>query len=419
MKNILIFLFALISFSSNGQYTAQSSAHAMARFPSPVAIGTILSKDFTSGCNLTGFTQTGSTATWTCTGGYMRIANSPAGFGEYQTYTGYQSSGQGSCFEHDSVFVEFYATVVNASSYGLGLGWRSLSTNNPITFQAYLDLETSAARGKITFYENNSSVGVSGSALTFVQGEKLRIVLRRDSANSLTFIARNLTTGTSSCTYQRTLAPYIFYGKQASRFFIWAVGGTQDVSLVGWGATERKNIRVAWVGNSITQFYNLTKLSDRFIERAMAGSRFDYGVYAQQSCRTREFLLNVDEIIATRPQYVILNGLLRNDTTTSVSFATRTANYLSIVNQLKAKNINVIHTTITPDNGKDFNLAEVDQAWLYSTFPNDIIVDVYTGMKGAGTGINAAYSDDGAHLIQAGAIQYYTILNAAIPWLFR
>ncbi len=423
MKKFIFFLLLLSSFCQ-AQVNISATNHAYTRFPDTVNIGNIYLRDFTSSCALTDFTfnTTGSTAV--CTGGFLRVTDADlGGFDNNLTYTSY-NGGQGSTLENDSAYIEFY---LRATGIGINMGFRSLANYSPVDWDVLWLMSGGADNFKMWIYQSRS-LAVKSTANTISVGDKCRLVIKRPSPDAVLFITHNLTANTRvTHTMATTMAGS---GQLANRqvyrpVFGWS-GGTFDVSKIGWASTNNKNNRVIFVGNSLVQGYKATSgYTNRWASLIMSGSSKSYELLSGQGHEVGDYLLYYKEIIALRPQYVILSSLGLNDESHAINIDSTKARYVRLVNKLLAANINIIHGYGSPLNSVDVSFANTSSFnyWLqnYAPFSSHSKVDIYTPLKAAaGTGLHGTYdSGDGIHENNAGHTLIKNTYNAAFPWLFN
>lgn len=146
-----------------------------------------------------------------------------------------------------------------------------------------------------------------------------------------------------------------------------------------------------FVGDSITHGLSASVLTNRWANRVMLGSVSSWNVNAGGGDYTANTLAKINELILVNPRYAVLQ-LGGNDLRFGISAAVRQANYTSIVNQLVAAGIEVIHLLATPDNTTDMTPWN---NWLAANFTT---IDCFTDLSDGGTGLNAAYNaGDGTH----------------------
>jgi len=95
------------------------------------------------------------------------------------------------------------------------------------------------------------------------------------------------------------------------------------------------------------------------------------------------------------------------------SLATTQTRYSTLVSHLRSLGATVVHQTPVADSGIDLSgLA----SWIVSNYGSvDVVSDIFTLTKDAGTGLNATYdSGDGTHMNATGQAAQYAQLKTDI-----
>lgn len=229
-------------------------------------------------------------------------------------------------------------SVVNSTSYGFGIGFRSVTVLNPSNVIAKFNTITGS--GTIDMYMGaNSNVGTS-SPLTFSANDLIRLSLERDGE---IFIARavNITTGgTEVNLFFRATANGILM-PNSGRPSIFSFGGTFNVSSFKYELREPKNSQLVLIGDSKMQGYYVSRFDNRLgtlLQKRILSTTISSG----SSETTLEVLDRIQEIVDIAPKQVIL-GIGSNDVRTSVSSAVYLARYDAIVAALVSAGTEVIH----------------------------------------------------------------------------
>ena len=395
-------------------YNRTSSISGGSSWPDVAALGTLISKDWTAGADLTGWTFTPqAAATCTVTGGYLRYTSDGNGGFTTANRLVYNTYGR-TALNNFVLSIDFLAPAnpsVTSSAIGIGvypdqpLG-PGTSTHGMVFFQA-------GYYGKVNVYANNTSrAGASATGIpTSVAGDLLRLTLTRVGA-AYTCLCQNITRSTSdTVTWTETYANTSAINNSSSRPFIQFGLGTFDIKSFSFSSTDSKNIDLAFIGDSITEGYCASSFANRWVTQAMLGNPKTYTALGVQSTYTELVLETISEILNVHAQkYVLMFG--GNDVVLGVADATMKANYSSIVSQLKAGGSSVIHCYATPRDSYDMRALNT---WISATFPTDTIIDTFTPLVTGSYGLNNTYDiGDGTHPNIAG---HALIGSTVLPYL--
>jgi lysophospholipase L1-like esterase len=181
---------------------------------------------------------------------------------------------------------------------------------------------------------------------------------------------QNITQNTYN-TYTLTDTFSNFNEPNSSVYKIAALGGTFDIQNIRLVSRSTISPKVVVVGDSKSASGKPPgDIGLRW--PSLINSIGPVDVFAGASDRTVEVLQDLPNILSLHPQYVIIN-IGRNDISSGVSTATWEANYASIISQLKAAGITVIHLLPIPEPGTDQTTLT---NYINSTYPNDVRIDV-------------------------------------------
>lgn len=362
------------------------------------------------------FNRVGLGSNWTTTGGTFNCDGSgdvlvSGGAGTYVNYTRY--SAWATCLEEHSITTTFQVTSVpGATTYGIGFGVRGINSNDSRSYVVSLDCSTSVNRGKLNILASSNAgattfnLGTYSSAVTITNGHEYSLTITR-SYNVITATVTNLTdatTATATRTFSYTYASPVYVANATGNVCIWALGGTQKVHSISYDSTALKNVDTMIVGDSITYGIFSGGLSARWATEVFSSSTKSKNISGGASDKTAEFLAKINELILINPRKAVLM-IGGNDVFFGVAAATRNANYLSAVNQLKAAGITVVHCYASPRDATDMS------AWnshILSTYGGtDTVIQTtfsnLTTTPGTTTDLAAAYdSGDGTHPNAAG-----------------
>jgi len=267
---------------------------------------------------------------------------------------------------------------------------------------------------------NLRDVSTAGSRLTIVNGDSIRFVVTYSNTQFLGQATQNGSNSTSisaGFVFPLGSAP----AANTGRWTINILGGSQaindwtiesdpsgpaplykDVLFVGDDSTYG-----AWQDTGIAT-------GNRWAAQLITGAATKTGaINAGYGDCTSEVIIKLPQILALKPQYVVINigGV---DIAEGVSSGTWQANLVTIRDTLKAEGINIIWLYVMPRN--DFDVTSVN-TYISATF-TDTIIDTFTPLKDGGTGLNATYDiGDGIHINPAGADLIFTTITGIAPFL--
>lgn len=343
--------------------------------------------------NLNDFTVDSANVTAAVSNGEITLSGSGGNLNGYLALNASEASDEDVDFE-----VTFQLTSApGTSSAGISIGKLSMNTrtDDQPDLAGWLDLYTSGAPVLKYLQGYGTSITQIGSQAlgTIAQGDVIRLIYSQ-RGDLVTTICDDFTQGTS-VTNQIYTAPHPsgIAAPNMSKLAIWVEGGQYTLLEVRAVSRQPLNPNVAFIGDSKTFGYGLTG-GQSLRYASLLDSLGPVAVYAGQGDMTAQVLAGLPYVIATHPKYALLSGIYYNDLAESVSTATIEANYSSIVSQLKAAGIKVVHQISTPDNA-GVNLSTLN-AWVTSTFASDPIIDPTSGWD------SGFYSADNVHPNAAG-----------------
>jgi hypothetical protein len=303
--------------------------------------------------------------------------------------------------------------LINFSNYRVvyrlksryGSGWDVMPSTykqaDSTSTQYRLITNNGGTKGRVTKYtgEDLGTLvnGVQGKLPTGSSTDVIRVVFEvKDQKRIITFT--NETTAGTASYYESADNPSVSacnHGLVIGNFPDYC-----DLLSIQIYSDEMQSPKFCFVGDSITYYEYFASLSRYGIK---------YSKFAGTGNRTQEILDSIEDIIANSPENVVL-FIGTNDVAGSVLTATIQANYLSIVTQLKAAGINVIHVTPLPRGG----LAGITthRTYILDTYPTDIIIDAYPSFEDyANPGyILSTYSDDTVHPNSVGKLMFSSLM---------
>lgn len=382
-----------------------------------IELGTIFTDQFARASLGTNYTADGVVA-WTTDGAKLITSSGTGVFTDRL-----RRSFNPTCLERHSITVDFKQTsAIGATSYGIAIGVFSSNNNDRRSYAIQVQTSSGANLGK-SYLRISTGAGApaytiektSTGSVVVNQNDSLRVVVTR-TQNAVAWTVYNLTLGTSyseSHTFSLAYAAGAKVPHGGGQFVLHALGGV--LHITDWNVTslDKKNVKPLFIGDSITYGLFSSTIADRWADEVMAGSVNSYTVSGGPSDKTAEVLERINELILINPRYAVLM-IGGNDVQFGIAAGTRNANYLSIVNQLKAAGITVVHCYATPRDAYDMTAWN---AHILATYGGtDVVIDTFTPLADSGlTTLAAAYdSTDGVHPNAAGhALVASTILTAS------
>jgi lysophospholipase L1-like esterase len=342
-------------------------------------------------------------------GSNLVLSGGAANYDKYVRYDAWAT-----CLEDWVLTINFQATTQTAAAEGLFVGVKTSSAFGNKSVIALFGHGKGGAKGKSFLLSGSAApdtfaIDSTSRAQSVSAGDEIRITLTR-SGLTLTCLTENLTQATStSINHTFTLA------YNAGRFmhntafpYIGTIGGTQTIRDWNFSTTQKKNIKTLVLADSLGHGVSASNLYNRWANELLDGSSNEWAVNSGGGDYTGNVLNKIDELVLLNPQYVIMQ-LGGNDVRFGIPQVIAESNYTSIVNQLEAAGITVIHCLAGADSNDDMTSWNT---WLSSNYTT---IDCFTPLKDGGTGLNAAYdAGDGTHWNDAGHdVNAATILAAA------
>jgi lysophospholipase L1-like esterase len=346
-------------------------------------LGTIIDNDFTVG----NWTKVGP-ATFTNSGSTIAVSGGTGVFTNYYVYNYY------SCLEKAKWSVTFTVNSTGASDFGIGIGLKSRSTNDPNRNVVAHFVTTGASKGKVNFYTATSSLGkTSTGSVNVNNGNSITVNCELD----LNFFKVTVLNNSTLETYTESLQFNGFSYPQTLPFFpntwspaLFAFGGSQTVTSFNLSSEEMTRAEYLVIGDSKSKGYFSLAFNNRF------GYLLDNRVNSGASDKTGEVVLRLPEIVALNPKRVIL-FIGCNDVRFSVPAGTWQANFNTINSTLAAAGITVYNCLPIPEDS--INLTTLKN-WIDANLSNKI--DLWTPFLDGVSGLATAYDvGDGVHPNQA------------------
>lgn len=326
------------------------------------------------------------------------------GTGTYQKTLDLSSYGY-TCLENWSITAQFKVGTKDGTSYGFGVGTRSYNqSGNKYDSGGQFLMYTGTGSGSCYSLAGQSGSVIatqSASPLTFSVNDIIEMVVTR-AGFTLTCTCRNVTTSSStiSATSNYSLASSAQpIAPNTGRFCVFSIGGTFTLLSYVVSSTEQRSQKILHIGDSKAVGYCAGSKAARFAD-IVAGSLGSTIVHAGAGDASAEMLLKLPETLSLYPQIVVLNGL-SNDVRYAVASGTYTANYASIVSQLVARGIRVVHTTGLKEGIDQSPL----QTYINSNYSAANIIDT------VGTTLNL--NVDGIHPSATGHTTYAGLITSS------
>jgi len=376
--------------------------------PAPVEIGEIFSDDFERGSLGANYTEVGS-PTVLMDGSNLVLSGGAANYDKYVRYDAWAT-----CLEDWVLTINFQATTQTSAAEGLFVGVKTASAYGNRSVIALFAHGSGASKGKTTLLSGSSApntfaVDAQRSGLAILAGDEIRMTVTRNGL-TLTCLTENITQGVSKTvnhTFDLNYSSPRYMPNTGFPYF-GTIGGTQTIRDWSFSTTQKKNIKTVVVADSLGHGVSASNLDNRWANELLDGSSNEWAVNSGGGDYTGSVLNKIDELILLNPEYVIMQ-LGGNDVRFGIPQVIAESNYTSIVNQLEATGITVIHCLAGADSND--NMTNWNN-WLSLNYTT---IDCFTPLKDGGTGLNAAYdAGDGTHWNDAGHdVNAATILAAA------
>lgn len=382
---------------TDGEITSLSNYLAN-RYALPSPIGSIYSKSTFP--DLSDWTNNGSTVS--VVSNTLSFSGGAGTFTQTLDLTNYSTK-----LERWSITARFTVGTKNGSSFGFGVGIRSQNSYGLVDVSSRFLMYTGVGSGTLILNGDTSHValGAPSSALTFSAGDDIELTLSLNDGVLVT-AARNMTTDpTTSVTTNFTYGSGSPFMPNTGRFCIYSIGGSFTCTAYSITSNEYYKPDLLFLGDSKTQRYNASTYTNSFVSlyRTNTPSKTKGVVnYGGGYNRTQDYLNSLPEIInIIKPTRVCICGA-SNDVRSGVPDATMKANYASIVTQLIAAGIDVVHTTGLYETA----ISQTSlQAYIIANYPSGKIIDSVNTV--------IALSGDNIHPTDAGHSTFYNLLSSS------
>ena len=284
--------------------------------------------------------------------------------------------------------------VLNASSYGVGVGLRNLQKYGG-TNRAYNAI-LSGAQGwfgqfVIEQLRDDGLQGrvTNGPAMTLAVGDVVDCSLTRTGWDMIATASNRANGQVSSCAFTYSI-PLQHEEPTISGINIYAEGGTVALDDISFTLNRRKPARFIVIGDSISDGFYLASYTNEY--RSVLQQYYSQAVCNDSSSYnvTSNALGVLPEILAHQPGTAILM-IGGNDVFLNVPTATWKAQYSNLVTQLQAHGVLVKHCLPTPRNQTDLRVLK---NWISTNYAGTNLIDTWTPLLTGVSGLKAIYNTD-------------------------
>lgn len=308
------------------------------------------------------------------------------------------------CLDKWQIAILCHATSLTGGSFGLGVGKRSTNSyGSPMTL-ARVNFATGGGQLITNGGSTPTQISSTTRKLTISANDLILIVCKRDGYQLIT-TARNVTTNSTTVdtTYTYSTQPNAQpYFDNTGTFSIFSLGGTMIVDSLCVSSDVVKNARLAIIGDSKVQGFDVTAqgyrwsdlLGKRIRSTINLGGGFD---------RTIDVSARVPEIIRLAPQQIIMS-IGSNDVRSGVDSTTYCTRYDSIVTALTNAGIDVYHAVLYETSISMLPL------WhhIQQVYAANHIIDTYDALQ-----VPNVLDVDGVHPLNYGdSIAYNTTIQS-------
>lgn len=365
MKKIALLFVFLVAIGSWGQTPQYLTRAGGMRFPQ---VGLLLNQTTWSG--LSGYSTRGTTPT--VSGSALAFSGGALGFSQSLDWV--STNSYATANPNWTQVITETAGTVGASSYGIGLGIRSLGSlvgQADISMMCYVDLSSGAQAGKAIIFDNQAGttyqLAISSSALSFSAGNNVELTCTRSYA-TITVSARNLTTGSApvstTFTYSLIYTGTTINMPNTGHYAVYNLGGGQTLTSYSIQSQMSVGVPIVQIGDSKTAGYWQGTFGSSVAGLVNAGA--PSVTLAGAGDRIASVSARLPEIAQVGAKYAILE-IGFNDIGGGLPAAE--ASYQTLVTSLVAQGLTVFHLV-------EYS-SSIDQtawlAWLQSTYGSNVI----------------------------------------------
>lgn len=382
----------------------------------PQAIGDILDIDFSTLANLDDFTTSfDGTTTAVLDAGVLKISGTPATLLPVDNviFNNYITGLENFVFSFDFII----KTNTNANE-GVAIGFQADTASIPLPLRRdvyYHFRNTSSGLTGQTFRQFNSVTPTMFlSAIAPVIDDEYRFTMTKVS-NEFTIKLENLTNPNSTdasitYTYANTTGDLM---NSSSNLGIYHVGGEHWIKNFKLSSTDLKDVDHIVIGDSMTQGYCSTILSDRWLDEVKsANPSLSFTKSAAQNDGPDTAVNKNDELVLINGSNAIL--FIGTNQITQEGSTAALASYATMYTNLQAAGVtSFIHLNALPRLGDtDIN---VFNSQLAITYASDIVVDLNVIFNDGSDSLLAIYDcGDAVHPNDAGQTVISDAVNAVL-----
>lgn len=360
------------------------NSYAFAAPPSPVAIGTIKSDNFSG--TLGSYNVVNGAGTISIVGGKLRLTGGTGTFAGYMEFNDASSPFRKHMLEKWTMSIAFTTPTISSTTYGLSLGVRSTNSFTQLDNMVRLSMDTGSPLGSFYFYtaQNHGAPNQDVQSSFSLASATNYIYEVSRNKNQITATLKNsggTTLNTVTKTYNITTQNGV-WSHNVGRFCIWNHGGTIDISSLTITSTSNRFATLIGAGDSNMHGLYATTNANRYVEQSTTIKSYPFEVLAGIDQGVGDVLSYVDQITYMAPRKVYLN-CVSNSIANGTAPATYKADYVSLVSAIKTAlpSCTVIHG-IPVARGADYTTLWT--SYLGTQYPGEPTVNLFTVTKNAG-----------------------------------
>jgi uncharacterized protein (TIGR02145 family) len=380
-------------------------------------IGTIIEDSFDRSSLGSNWVQNTPNSTIVLDGSKM-IWSHEAGTIHYDNYIGWKNITALERWEEEIVFKP---SEKSANSFGIAIHTHSLDPINSFNLSVQLHTaNTTGLEGKL-YITNNNNTGIiytCTDAITITSGHSYKLRVKR-TKTTFEIYAQNLndlseTSGTYIYPSSYPSTANVFIPNQGYLGFMSFCGASEmnyEVTYCKISSEAFKHPYTTLIGDSIGVGYGPSEITERYFDKIFGTRNTRYNNMSSNGDKISTLNSRITEILLYKPTYAFVS-VGANDSATN--HTTWQASYETFLDTLLNAGIKVVVGKPVPYNASDLS-------WM-NTILDTIcaarsikIVDLFTALKGGGTGLSASYDiGDGCHPNSAGySLIASTVLSAA------
>lgn len=364
---------------------------------------------------LTGFTVQGSGIS--LVSNYVQMTGGIATFGDRLVFSDAANSYNVTCLEKwtQRCLVQT-PTAINASSYGIGIGVNSISTEESSTSFRWV-WDTAFNPGKIICYTQRSTINQIIGVGSFTPIANTQYIIEVERAKNVFTVRIYNSTGLTlhlTETFTLNLSSGYVQAHNTGRFCIQNFGGT-NCRINSWtvSSSANRNVDCIFIGDSNTYGMFATSNALRYVEQSCTANGKTFEVLAGYADRATDVTARIDEVLAlAKATTVVYINLLTNDVRAGTAGATYQAAINTMISAFEGAGLTVV--LIVPIALQGFSMVPVET--FYNGKPN-LKVNFFQATKNVGdTNPQAIYMNgDLLHLNVLGNTTVAGVLTPLMP----